>query len=731
MQGHVAFAGLLAGAGLVHVAAVQQSSRSTPPEYLTPSLTSWTSPSPHALSLDRFNSMLSVLTTLVDSNSTAVARVVHSSGGAAGGVVSEGQGYGLMLAGLLAASLPPSHASRPAVLARGYELFRGWRLMCERTVSDSCQNTYMCGADGAHECLPSWQFDDAITSEVGTGSAPDGDEDAILGMLLLVLSTQDDSSRPAWWPELAQWTYQSCQSFLFHLSTPHATLTASNGQPLRALKLGSCWGGWDCNNPSYHSPGHYHAFRDFMVTFAPLYGSSASEGSGLASLWDSLIETSYRLLNEAQCDATGLVTNWWVPADSGSADAGTAGCSGSGTPAAEFGSEASRSAWRVAVDALWYGAADAVQFSNRIASHVEETLRTDGNLDIGCNVTSIHPGWKVNGFMTGPLATSLTVPAASLSVSAQQSALDTLAAKIEAMSITDYYSGCWVALATATLSGDLVAIAPLVRALDGTVSPSPLPPPPLPPPSPPLPSPPPPSPSPSPPLPSPPPPSLPPPSPLSPPPPPAPPPPAPSPAPPPPSLPPGSPPGVPPSPSPAPPPPAPSPPVSLPPSGPPGVPPSPPPAPPPPTPPPAPPPPSLPLGSSPGVPLSPSPAPSPPAPPPPSLPPGSPPGVPPSLSPALPTPAPPPPLPSPPPSSPPPSPPPPSPPPPSPPLPSPPPSPPAITTPSPSLPSPPATTTPSLPPLPPPSPPSLLPPTLPPPSPPPSLPPESGVGSCS
>ena len=41
----------------------------------------------------------------------------------------------------------------------------------------------MCGPNSDHECLPSWKFDDDLTAEVGTGSAPDGDEDAILGMV--------------------------------------------------------------------------------------------------------------------------------------------------------------------------------------------------------------------------------------------------------------------------------------------------------------------------------------------------------------------------------------------------------------------------------------------------------------------------------------------------------------------------------------------------------------------
>ena len=61
--------------------------------------------------------------------------------------------------------------------------------------------------------------------------------------------------------EVARWTYQSCRAFLEHNTEPHASKVASNGQPQRMLKLGSCWGGWDCSNPSYHAPGHYRAFR--------------------------------------------------------------------------------------------------------------------------------------------------------------------------------------------------------------------------------------------------------------------------------------------------------------------------------------------------------------------------------------------------------------------------------------------------------------------------------------
>lgn len=154
-----------------------------------------------------------VLTGIVGSRSysdgTVVAqRAVQSSGGVAGGVVSESQGYGLLLAGLMVARVGPAHARRAELVQTALELFEGWRRMCEATSGGtSCQSgTALCGVPAVHECLPSWQFDGSITSEVGTGSAPDGDEDAILGMIFLVLATQSDSPRPLWWTDVARWT---------------------------------------------------------------------------------------------------------------------------------------------------------------------------------------------------------------------------------------------------------------------------------------------------------------------------------------------------------------------------------------------------------------------------------------------------------------------------------------------------------------------------------------------
>ena len=53
-------------------------------------------------------------------------RLVLSSGGAAGGVVSEGQGYGLLIAAATLNSLPARHPRYQETLHLAYELYLGW-----------------------------------------------------------------------------------------------------------------------------------------------------------------------------------------------------------------------------------------------------------------------------------------------------------------------------------------------------------------------------------------------------------------------------------------------------------------------------------------------------------------------------------------------------------------------------------------------------------------------------
>jgi hypothetical protein len=317
--------------------------------------------------LTRFNEFVQTLTTIENGG-----RVVHSSGGAAGGVVSEGQGYGLFLGGATSLILGPSNSQFSTVVQRAYEFFLGWQKMCILSTSDGCQSPRYCVSGGqTYPCLPHWKFDDRLSSVQGTGSATDGDEDAILGMIFLLKATE--SNKPSWWSTVNDWTYQSCKQFI-------DSETAVNGN-WRIVKLGACWGGWDCTNPSYHAPGAYRLMKNFMAAYS-------AEGAGYSSKWTTVIDTTYAVLLSNQ-NPNGLITNWYVPNSGNPATPGTTSCSGSGTPAAEYGSEASRGVWRVVLDYLFSGDPRAAQFLGKIAPGVASSFNSNSNLLTGGLVTSI------------------------------------------------------------------------------------------------------------------------------------------------------------------------------------------------------------------------------------------------------------------------------------------------------------------------------------------------------
>ena len=175
--------------------------------------------------------------------------------------------------------------------------------MCRKSAPAKCQNPVYCD-NGTTPCLPGWKHRYDFSAVVGTGSAPDGDEDAIVGMIIALMAVQSDSVLPSWYEEVREWADQSCTQFL----QDNTVLSTSKSH--RLLKLGSCWGGWDSagNNPSYHAPGHFRMMRDFQASIEnrsyilPSYVNTDS--------WNSLIETSYKFFETTQCPGTGLVPNW-------------------------------------------------------------------------------------------------------------------------------------------------------------------------------------------------------------------------------------------------------------------------------------------------------------------------------------------------------------------------------------------------------------------------------------
>lgn len=200
---------------------------------------------------------------------------------------------------------------------------------------------------------------------IGSGAAPDGDVDAIVGMIIAVKVMEANGIPPGYTEgqisSIKDWADKSCTQFLLD------NTVLSNSGNHRLLKLGTCWGGWEMNgnNPSYHAPGHYKMMRDFQASIPNSsrdYDRPDSLGGDNKSWddkWNMLIDTSYKFLKTAQCptsQGSGLVPNWALvqEKDSNTLETYPGSFSGSGTPQYEFGAEASRTMWRVAFDALAY-----------------------------------------------------------------------------------------------------------------------------------------------------------------------------------------------------------------------------------------------------------------------------------------------------------------------------------------------------------------------------------------
>jgi len=284
-----------------------------------------------------------------------------SSGGAAGDggyVVSEGQAYGLLITGTVLASwdthagqVPGANRAEVLKYFEGYYNF--WKEMCKNSSNNpnsNCQwNGKFCksGSD-SYVCLPDWKHRSGGGS-AETGPAPDGDEDAIVGIMLAVKAVENDNNRPSWYDEARKWADASATA-LFEFEVDKSK------PDFRMLKLGSCWGGWESsgNNPSYHSPGSYRVMRDYQNSFPD--SDRVGYDAVPQSEWTKLIDTSYGVLGAVQCSDDGaLVPNWaTVGVENGNIIHTGGSFSGSGTGQYEYGAEAARTTFRVALDAVFY-----------------------------------------------------------------------------------------------------------------------------------------------------------------------------------------------------------------------------------------------------------------------------------------------------------------------------------------------------------------------------------------
>merc|ERR1712176_963360 len=173
--------------------------------------------------------------------------------------------------------------------------------------------------------------------------------DAIVGIILAVKAVEGDSSKPSWYDEARKWADASSTAFFQYE-------VDKSKSDYRLVKLGSCWGGWEGqgNNPSYHSPGSYRVMKDYQKSFP----NSDREGYNAVpqNEWKKLIDTSHEVLRAVQCSDDGaLVPNWATMGVKNGQIVHTGGLfSGSGTEQYEYGAEAARTTFRVALDAAFY-----------------------------------------------------------------------------------------------------------------------------------------------------------------------------------------------------------------------------------------------------------------------------------------------------------------------------------------------------------------------------------------
>ena len=285
---------------------------------------------------------------------------VHTTPGT---TVTEGQGYAMLVAGMrkdtetlkkLAVAWQANGqglAGAPACGGCGTNdgAPGNPRDICTKKQATPC---LCCQVAGAY--MPAWEM--PLKSMGSMGSAVDGDEDAVTGLIYLAELMDSD--------EVRAYAVRSIAAFvLADLGAANASANsrpvpaAGDGMPasLQTIYLwrgGSCWGGFDqsspkpernnCLNPAYFSPGQWRLFRDYLAAH-PQHVPAPHTAESLGVVLNSSIVWGYNTLSRISC-ANGLVSNWWtLPKDKGWPWNGKLDCANSGTSAGAYYPDASRS----------------------------------------------------------------------------------------------------------------------------------------------------------------------------------------------------------------------------------------------------------------------------------------------------------------------------------------------------------------------------------------------------
>jgi len=136
------------------------------------------------------------------------------------------------------------------------------------------------------------------------------------------------------------------------------------------LKPGDAWGGSNVTNISYFAPAYYRAYNTLNPN----------------AIWNNVASKSYDIIevNQTVTSAVYNLVSDWCTADGNFASSVASWATNQGK---KYGYDASRTPWRIAIDYLWYGNTDALNYSNDCI----DFINAKNGLD------NIYPGYNLDG----------------------------------------------------------------------------------------------------------------------------------------------------------------------------------------------------------------------------------------------------------------------------------------------------------------------------------------------
>lgn len=317
-----------------------------------------------------------------------------NSGSVIGSTVSEGQGYGMLL----------------AVYFGDQELFDNLWLYTKQYFNENG--------------LMHWEID-PNGGVIGTGAALDGDED--MAWALVMASRQWSES-----PRIP--SYHDDAVALIEAMWEHEIDHTRSGMPLP----GDAWGGADITNISYYAPAYYRVF---------------GEVTGNVEGWQQVIDTSYAIIELSLSEANGNAENGLVPAWCDSQGVPVEAFEGAPT---HFQNDSTRTPFRVGQDYCYYGEPRALDYMQKIASfYVGVGV---ANIIDGYDLDGTpHPEHSMNGSQAASFVGPAGVAAMGsdeFQTFLDEAYLAVAGGGLDAGTI--YYQASWEALSLLMLSGNFI-----------------------------------------------------------------------------------------------------------------------------------------------------------------------------------------------------------------------------------------------------------------------------------